>query len=77
MPACTLGHRAVTLSAGLHYAVGTSTCPIVDVFNAHLQPSVAEARGRDVPNRHFAGALDGVLVTDFYRAYTAVDARYN
>ena len=37
LPACTLGHRAVALSAFLHYGVGTTTSQVVEVFNAHLQ----------------------------------------
>ena len=139
MPACTLGDRAVTLSAYLHYAVGTTTGQIVDVFNAHLQLPISpggltqmwhrladtlqpwydqigadgknaavlhadetgwhrngalvwlwcfctgretfytieESRGRDVLSKHFTEAFEGVLVTDFYRAYNAVNARMN
>ena len=42
LPACTLGHRAVTLSAFLHYGVGTTTSQVAEVFNAHLQLKVSE-----------------------------------
>lgn len=36
LPQCTLGNRAVTLSAWLHYGLGTTTSQIVEVFNQHL-----------------------------------------
>ena len=41
-PACTLGHRAVALSAFLHYGVGTTTSQVAEVFNAHLQLKITE-----------------------------------
>jgi len=42
LPACTLGHRAVALSAFLHYGVGTTTSQVAEVFNAHLQLKITE-----------------------------------
>ena len=42
MPACTLGHQAVSLSAYLHYGIGTTTSQIVDVFNSQLQLKISE-----------------------------------
>jgi transposase len=42
LPACTLGNQAVTLSAFLHYGLGTTTKQVVEVFNAHLQLPVSE-----------------------------------
>jgi len=139
MPACTLGNQAVTLSAYLHYGVGTTTSQIVDVFNTHLQLKISDggltqmwhrladtlkpwyeqvwqaclksavlhadetgwhlngvlvwlwcfctgretfyaiedSRSQAVLNKYFVEAFDGVLVTDFYRAYNAVEARMN
>jgi transposase len=139
MPACTLGNRAVTLSAFLHYGLGTTTKQVVDVFNAHLQLPISEggltqmwhrladtlkpwyeqiwdacfnaavlnadetgwhlngalvwlwcfgtpsetfyaiepSRGRATLEKYFAAAFGGVLVTDFWRAYDAVDVRMN
>lgn len=139
LPACTLGNQAVTLSAFLHYGIGTSTQQVVDVFNAHLQLKVTtggltqmwhrlakvlkpwyeqiwddcqssavlhgdetgwhlngvlvwlwcfctkhstfyaidESRGHAALNRLFSEAFDGILVTDFWRAYDAVEARMN
>jgi transposase len=139
MPACTLGHQAVTLSAFLHYSVGTTTSQIVDVFNAHLQLKITEggltqmwhrlaealrpwyeriwqdcrnaavlnadetgwhlngalvwlwcfctgretfyaideSRGHAALDRFFAEAFGGTLVTDFWRAYDAVETRMN
>jgi transposase len=139
MPACTLGHRAVAFSAYLHYALGTTTRQVVDVFNAHLQLPISdggltqmwhrladtlapwsdriaedcraaavlhadetgwhqngelvwlwcfctphetyyrldESRGHAALNEFFKEAYDGVLVTDFWRAYDAVEARTN
>lgn len=137
MPACTLGNQAATLSAYLHYSVGTTTSQIVDVFNSHLQLKISEggltqiwhrlaetlrpwyeqiwdacktaavlhadetgwhlngvlvwlwcfctnretfyaiedSRSQDVLHKYFVEAFDGVLVTDFYQAYNAVNAR--
>lgn len=139
LPACTLGHQAVTLSAFLHYGLGTTTRQVVDVFNAHLQLKITEggltqmwhrladtlkpwyeqiwqdcfeaavlnadetgwhlngvlvwlwcfctsretfyaierSRGHATLEKFFAEAFEGVLVTDFWRAYDAVDARMN
>jgi transposase len=139
LPACTLGNQAVTLSAFLHYGIGTSTQQVVDVFNAHLQLKITpggltqmwhrlaetlkpwyeqiwddclksavlhgdetgwhlngvlvwlwcfctkrstfyaidESRGHAALNTFFTEAFDGILVTDFWRAYDAVDARMN
>ncbi len=37
LPACTLGNRTVVLSARLHYGLGVTTRPIVDVFGGHLR----------------------------------------
>ena len=37
LPACTLGNRTVVLSAWLHYGLGVTTRPIVDVFGGHLR----------------------------------------
>jgi transposase len=139
MPACTLGNQAVTLSAFLHYSVGTTTSQIIDVYNAHLQLKITEggltqmwhrlaqtlkpwyeqiwadclksavlnadetgwylngaliwlwcfctnrstfyaideSRGHAALEKFFVEAFNGVLVTDFWRAYDAVDARLN
>lgn len=139
MPACTLGNQAVTLSAFLHYSLGTTTRQVVDVFNAHLQLPISEggltqmwhrladtlrpwyeqiwdecfdaavlhadetgwhlngvlvwlwcfctprdtfyaiepSRGHAALEKFFADEFGGVLVTDFWRAYDAVDARMN
>jgi transposase len=41
LPKCTLGNRAVALTAWLHYGVGTTTSQIVDVFNHHLKLKVS------------------------------------
>jgi transposase len=139
LSACTLGNRAVTLSAFLHYGIGTTTQQVVDVFNAHLQLKVTaggltqmwhrlaesltpwyeqiwddcresavlnadetgwylngalvwlwcfctsratvyaidESRGHAALDKFFAEAFGGVLVTDFWRAYDAVETRMN
>ena len=139
LPACTLGNQAVTLSAFLHYSVGTTTKQVVDVFNAHLQLKITEggltqmwhrlaetlkpwydqirddclksavlnadetgwyqngvlvwlwcfctaratyyrideSRGHAALDQFFAEAFGGVLVTDFWRAYDAVETRMN
>lgn len=139
LPACTLGNQAVTLSAFLHYSVGTTTRQVVDVFNAHLQLKITEggltqmwhrlaetlkpwyeqirddcraaavlhadetgwyqngvlvwlwcfctsrstfyrideSRGHAALEKFFAEAFGGVLVTDFWRAYDAVETRMN
>jgi transposase len=139
LPACTLGNHAVTLSAFLHYSVGTTTRQVVDVFNAHLQLPISEggltqmwhrlaetlkpwyeqihtdclqsavlhadetgwsrngalvwlwcfcttratyymideSRGHAALDKVFAEAFNGVLVTDFWRAYDAVEVRMN
>jgi transposase len=139
MPACTLGNQAVTLSAFLHYSVGTTTSQIVDVYNAHLQLKVTdggltqmwhrlaqtlkpwyeqiwtecmnsavlnadetgwhlngslvwlwcfctkrstfyaidESRGHAALEKFFAEDFNGILVTDFWRAYDAVETRMN
>jgi transposase len=139
LPACTLGNQAVTLSAFLHYGVGTTTQQVVDVFNAHLQLKISAggltqiwhrlaaslkpwyeqigdacrnaavlnadetgwyqngvlvwlwcfctnretfyaidaSRGHAALNKFFVEAFDGVLVTDFWRAYDAVETRMN
>ncbi|QVL31355.1 transposase [Telmatocola sphagniphila] len=42
LPACTLGNQPATLSAFLHYSVGTTTRQEVDVFNGHLQLKITE-----------------------------------
>ena len=139
LPACTLGHHAVTLSAFLHYSLGTTTRQVVDVFNAHLQLPISdggltqmwhrlaetlkpwyeeirddclqsavlhadetgwsrngtlvwlwcfctaratyymidESRGHAALDKVFAEEFNGVLVTDFWRAYDAVEVRMN
>lgn len=139
LPACTLGNQAVTLSAFLHYSVGTTTKQVVDVFNAHLQLKITEggltqmwhrlaqilkpwyeqiwdncvnsavlnadetgwylngalvwlwcfctkqetfyaideSRGHAALEKFFVDEFGGVLVTDFWRAYDAVEARMN
>ena len=139
MPGCTLGNQAVTLSAFLHYSVGTTTSQIADVFNAHLQLKISdggltqmwhrlaqtlkpwyeqiwddcqksailnadetgwhlngtlvwlwcfctdrstyyaidESRGHAALDKFFATDFNGILVTDFWRAYDAVEARMN
>lgn len=139
LPACTLGHHAVTLSAFLHYSIGTTTQQVVDVFNAHLQLKITaggltqmwhrlaqtlkpwyeqiwddcrsaavlhadetgwyqngalvwlwcfgtnratfyaidESRGHAALDKFFPEAFDGILVTDFWRAYDAVETRMN
>jgi transposase len=41
LPKCTLGNRAVALTAWLHYGVGTTTSQIVDVFNHHLKLEIS------------------------------------
>ncbi|CAN5140562.1 IS66-like element ISH10B family transposase [soil metagenome] len=138
LPACTLGHRAVALSAFLHYGVGTTTSQVAEVFNAHLQLKITEggftqmwhrladvlkpwyeqiwqecstasvlnadetgwhlngvlvwlwcfctprstyyaideSRGHAALDKFFAHEFQGVLVTDFWRAYDAT-ARMN
>ena len=139
LPACTLGNQAVTLSAFLHYRVGTTTSQIVDVYNAHLQLKITaggltqmwhrlaqtlkpwyeqiwdecmasavlnadetgwhlngalvwlwcfctknstfyaidESRGHAALEKFFAEDFHGTLVTDFWRAYDAVEVRMN
>lgn len=139
MPHCTLGNQAVTLSAFLHYGVGTTTKQVVDVFNAHLQLPISEggltqmwhrlarafrpwyeqiwedcfdaavlnadetgwhlngvlvwlwcfctpsetfyaiepSRGHATLEKFFTEEFRGVLVTDFWQAYDAVDTRMN
>jgi transposase len=42
LPQCTLGNRTVTLSAWLHYGLGTTTSQIIEVFNQHLQLPLTE-----------------------------------
>lgn len=42
LPNCTLGHRTVTLSAWLHYGLGTTTRQIVEVLNGHLRLKVTD-----------------------------------
>jgi transposase len=37
LPGCTLGNRTVVLSAWLHYGLGVTTRPIVEVFSGHLK----------------------------------------
>ena len=133
LPNCTLGHRAVALTAWLHYGLGTTTSQIIEVLNGHLQLKVSEggltdiwhrlatiltpwyeqirndclrapvlhadetgwrrkgqtwwlwnastptssyywiddSRGHDALNEFFVEEFDGVLVTDFWRAYDA------
>ena len=139
LPACTLGNQAVTLSAFLHYSVGTTTSQIVDVYNSHLRLKITEggltqiwhrlaqtlkpwyeqiwdecrtsavlnadetgwhlngvlvwlwcfctsrstfyaideSRGHAALEKFFAEDFNGTLVTDFWRAYDAVEARMN
>ena len=36
LPGCTFGHRLVTLTAWLHYGIGTTTSQIVAVLDQHL-----------------------------------------
>jgi hypothetical protein len=40
LPKCTLGNRALVLTAWLHYALGNTLSQIVEVFNFHLQLKV-------------------------------------
>ena len=42
LPNCTIGNRTVTLSAWLHYGLGTTTSQIIDVLNGHLQLKISE-----------------------------------
>jgi transposase len=42
MPGATLGHRAVALTAWLHYGLGTTTSQVVEVFNGHLHCPISE-----------------------------------
>jgi transposase len=42
LPHCTLGNRAVVLSAWLHYGLGVTTRQIVDVFNGHLRLPITD-----------------------------------
>jgi transposase len=42
LPQCALGHRAVTLTAWLHYGVGTTTTQIVDVLGRHLRLPISD-----------------------------------
>jgi transposase len=42
LPQCMLGHRVVTLSAWLHYGLGTTTSQIVEVLNGHLHLKISE-----------------------------------
>jgi transposase len=139
LPACTLGNQAVTLSAFLHYSVGTTTSQIIDVYNSHLQLKITaggltqmwhrlaqtlkpwyeqiwdeclksavlnadetgwhlngalvwlwcfctnrstfyaidESRGHAALEKFFVEEFRGTLVTDFWRAYDAVEARMN
>lgn len=42
LPNCTLGNRTVALSAWLHYGLGVTTRPIVDVFNQHLKLKITD-----------------------------------
>jgi transposase len=37
LPGCQIGHRALALSAWLHYGLGKTIDHVVDVFNHHLQ----------------------------------------
>jgi transposase len=39
---CTLGNRAVVLSAWLHYGLGTTTRQVVEVFNGHLRLPITD-----------------------------------
>ena len=40
LPKSTLGHRALVLTAWMHYALGNTLSQIVEVFNFHLQMKV-------------------------------------
>ena len=51
MPACTIGHNLVTLSAYLHFGVGTSTRQVVDVFNTHLKSKISDGGLTDIWHR--------------------------
>ena len=42
LPGCTLGNLTVVLSAWLHYGLGVTTRPIVDVFNGHLRLPITD-----------------------------------
>ncbi|MBN9121112.1 MAG: transposase, partial [Planctomycetes bacterium] len=42
LPNCTPGNRTVALSAWLHYGLGVTTSPIVDVFNQHLKLKITD-----------------------------------
>ena len=37
LPQCTIGNRTLTLTAWLHYGIGTTTSQIVDILGHHLQ----------------------------------------
>jgi transposase len=42
LPQCTIGNRTLTLTAWLHYGVGTTTSQIVDILDQHLQMPLTE-----------------------------------
>lgn len=56
LPNCTIGHRATTLSAWLHYGLGTTTSQVVELFNAHLQLKLSEGGLTEIWHR-LAGIL--------------------
>jgi transposase len=137
LPKCQLGHRVVTLTAWLHYGLGTTTSQILEVLNGHLKIKISEgglteiwhrlatvltpwyeqiraeclaapvlhadetgwrmlgqtwwlwcattprstyywiddSRGHEALNKFFEEEFKGILVTDFWRAYTAFAPR--
>jgi transposase len=42
LPGCTFGHRLVTLTAWLHYGLGTTTSQIVEVLDQHLRLDISD-----------------------------------
>ena len=134
LPQCQIGHRTATLSAWLHYGIGTTTSQVADVLNGHLQLKITTGglqqiwhrmaqtlmpwyeriqmrclesavlhadetswrdaaslawlwcfccddstyymihpkRGHEALKVFFTGAFEGVLVTDFWKAYDTI-----
>ena len=134
LPRCQIGHRAATLSAWLHYGLGTTTSQVAEVLNGHLQLEITTGgltqiwhrlaevllpwyeqiqerclnaavlhadetswrdaaslawlwcfgcadstyylihpkRGHEALKVFFSGAFEGVLVTDFWKAYDVI-----
>lgn len=51
MPGATLGHRAVALTAWLHYGLGTTTGQVVAVLDGHLQCPISEGGLAEIGHR--------------------------